>query len=96
MPSAEGKGPMVGADFNHKQAAPEQLQMVSAQQMQQPQVMMNGMGQEEGQVDMPDMMMGEAEDDQSRESYYENMVAKMEAYREQCVMEGKLLDAEEA
>lgn len=30
------------------------------------------------------------------QGYYEQMVMKMEAYREQCVMEGKLLDAEEA
>lgn len=31
-----------------------------------------------------------------QENYYEEMVMKMELYREQCVMEGKLLDAEEA
>lgn len=36
------------------------------------------------------------EEDSSRENYYETMVQKMEIYREQCVMEGKLLDAEEA
>lgn len=38
-------------------------------------------------------MMGEIEEG---ENYYEAMVMKMEIHREQCVMEGKLLDAEEA
>lgn len=35
-------------------------------------------------------------DGDDRSNYYDQMVLKMEQYREQCVMEGKLLDAEEA
>lgn len=40
------------------------------------------------------MMLGGDMDE--GENYYEAMVMKMEIHREQCVMEGKLLDAEEA
>lgn len=57
---------------------------------------MNGAGGDNAaavQEEENDEMMGEGEDG---ENYYEAMVMKMEYHREQCVMEGKLLDAEEA